>query len=96
MAVDTPLRKDDTVIGQPIPVVTAIARQFIAEGKDVRIFTARAYHMNEATKQAIEDWCELHLGKVLPIQAHKDSELLYFFDDRAQCVNGSYFQKTET
>lgn len=92
LAHDTPFRYDDTVIGTPIEAVASAARRLIAEGKDVRLFTARAYNASPEVLRAMEGWCEKCLGKKIPIQAHKDNELLYFFDDRAQAL-GPYFKE---
>lgn len=84
LATDTPFRRDDSLIGYPKDGMVKVARELIENGEDVRIFTARAYKMDTLTKIAIENWCLIHLGKILPIQAHKDHDLLYFFDDKAQ------------
>lgn len=34
----------------------------------------------------IESWCQLHLGRVLPITAAKDFQMAYCYDDRATQV----------
>jgi len=78
-------------IGEPIPRMVARVKQLIADGEDVRIFTARASRLqsDEERKVAIrcvEDWCETHLGRRLPVTSEKDHLLRYFFDDRAIAI----------
>ena len=78
-------------IGEPIPRMVERVRQLIADGEDVRIFTARASRLQSETERAtaircVEDWCETHLGKRLPVTNEKDHYLKYFFDDRAIAV----------
>ena len=70
------------VIGKPIPKMVERVKQWLAEGKDVRIFTARANDGN-IVHRAIAAWCIYHLGKELPITATKDSQMIESWDDRA-------------
>ena len=83
-------------IGKPVPLMVERVKQWISEGKDVRIFTARAYnpqeigliHVEPMTKREaikiIEDWCKEHIGVVLPIVCTKDYGMVELWDDR--CV----------
>jgi hypothetical protein len=78
-------------IGKPIPRMVARVKQWLAEGKDVRIFTARASvdpvvkpREHIATIRVIEDWCMEHLGAVLPVTCKKDFTMMELWDDR--CV----------
>jgi len=78
-------------IGAPIPRMVERVKALIAEGHDVRIFTARASRMQTDEERAIairsvEDWCEAHLGKRLPVTNEKDHYLRHFYDDRAIAV----------
>ena len=62
-------------------------RQWLKEGRDVRIFTARAYpdgvrNMDEVLG-AIAEWCQEHLGRILPITCAKDPNCITIYDDRA-------------
>jgi hypothetical protein len=94
-------------IGRPIETMQEFVRKLIAEGKEVRIFTARAYPIMQPVHEkfsekgiqsqyhepelqgamracnAIIDWCELHLGKRLPITCVKDYGMDRLYDDRA-------------
>ena len=78
-------------IGTPIPRMVARVKQLIANGEDVRIFTARASRLQsdmelEVAIRHVENWCEQHLGKRLPVTNEKDHFLKYFYDDRAIAV----------
>ena len=86
------------VIGEPIVPMVRRVQQWLAQGKDVRIFTARVYLPKYATPEArtvhqqqrvaIAAWCQLHLGQVLPITNQKDFSMIELWDDRAvQVVN---------
>lgn len=74
-------------LGAPVPKMVARVRRWLEQGEDVRIFTAR---MSDPDKRevlkhrtAIENWCEEHLGKKLPVTCVKDYSLVRFYDDRA-------------
>lgn len=84
-------------VGLPIPRMVERVIAWLAEGKDVRIFTARvgccgaqgpAADDDEVfvakQRQIIEEWCLLYLGKILPITATKDFLMIELWDDR--CV----------
>lgn len=75
-------------IGAPIPDMLERVKAWIAEGRDVRIFTARVYQAPDTSRpthvyRAIEAWCAAHIGKVLPITNEKDYGMIRLFDDRA-------------
>lgn len=87
-------------IGEPIPAMLDRVKNWLAEGRDVRIFTARvdggtvALSMGSKDGEAcrnvsvveghIHAWCEKHLGKVLPVTCRKDFGMIELWDDR--CV----------
>lgn len=74
-------------IGEPIPLMVNRVLEWIEDGRDVRIFTARAAHDPDGNAVgAIEDWCEKYLGKVLPVTNKKDYEMIELWDDRAIAV----------
>jgi hypothetical protein len=73
-------------IGEPIPLMVDRVKSWIAEGLEIKIFTARVCSGNSAKEEslkAIEIWCLKHLGKILPVTAEKDYEMLALWDDRA-------------
>ena len=87
-------------IGAPIPKMVERVRRWLAEGQEVRIFTARVAATGEraegnsglidsaefaaAQERLIQDWCELHLGRRLRVTAVKDYGMVALYDDR--CV----------
>ena len=74
-------------IGKPIPLMLKRVKQWMAEGKDVKIFTARVSSNNpvkEESIMAIHKWCIEHIGQTLPVTAEKDYGMIELWDDR--CV----------
>jgi hypothetical protein len=73
-------------IGEPIAPMANRVLAWLAEGKDVRIFTARVtpgkIDRAECIK-AIDQWCEDVFGQTLPITHEKDTGMLELWDDRA-------------
>lgn len=71
-------------MGAPIPEMVDRVRRWLAEGRDVRIFTARVSGGDpECARPHIESWCAAHLGAVLKVTAEKDFGAVALFDDRA-------------
>ena len=75
-------------IGLPIMPMVERVRAWLKEGREVRIFTARAstldwsqaeYHSQMA---AIREWCLLHIGTALPVTCQKDYHMEVLWDDR--------------
>ena len=78
-------------IGTPIPKMVERVKRWLADGKDVRIFTARAYYdpadlerKLEAQRAvaAIEAWCVEQFGRALPVTNTKDYGMVEQWDDR--------------
>jgi hypothetical protein len=77
--------------GEPIPAMVERVKRWHADGRDVRIFTARISHDNSPKRMAeamvgriaIEQWMKVHLGFVLPITNVKDWLMAEIWDDRA-------------
>lgn len=91
--------RGSTHIGEPVPEMVAHVKKMLADGKDVRIFTARVSPItitentrdnNEAEIEirnvitAIYKWMVEHLGQPLPITCTKDFKMVLLYDDR--CV----------
>jgi len=70
-------------IGKPIPAIVDIAKDLLAKGQPIKILTARACIYDPNTLVAIEEWCEEHLGQVVPITCQKDYNMERLYDDRA-------------
>lgn len=80
-----------TFIGDPVPKMVDRIKTMLAEGKDVRIFTAR---IGERTLffnphvtageviDAIQKWCKKHIGQKLIVTCIKDYGMIELWDDR--------------
>lgn len=86
-------------IGPPIPAMTQRVLNWCNAGQDVRIFTARVGVCGETShegtadqafadyqRRLIQDWCQAHLGRVLPVTATKDFRMIELWDDRCKQV----------
>ncbi len=96
---DTLVRDEYPAIGPLIPAMADRVRAWLAEGLDVRIFTARvAWNYDDdprapfdfqAFKRAIEQrrlieaWTEQIFGQRLRVTCQKDFETRCLYDDRA-------------
>lgn len=76
-------------IGPPIPEMVERVRYWLAEGQDVRIFTARmsmlGHTVDSLARQhrMIRDWCKEHIGCELLATCCKDFAMVELWDDRA-------------
>lgn len=86
------------VFGKPIPAMVRRVRQWLDEGREVRILTARVgvepddvcrchvtgeSYTNAQMASAVQDWTEKHLGERLTITCVKDAAMIELWDDRA-------------
>lgn len=76
-----------THVGEPIWPMVNFVKDLIAQGYEVRIFTARASEpdltLRIAMEIAIREWCEKHIGQPLGITCVKDYQCVRIYDDRA-------------
>ena len=73
-----------TSIGEPIPVMLERVKSWLNADIEVRIVTARAGINPQPTALSdIEAWCLKHVGRVLPVTASKDYQMIELWDDRA-------------
>lgn len=74
-------------IGEPIEPMVLKVQDYLQMLIPVKIFTARVSITNPTEKlyiiQAIENWCQKHIGTVLPITCIKDLGCIRIYDDRA-------------
>jgi hypothetical protein len=63
-------------VGAPVEEMVKRVRKWLAEGRDVRLFTART------PSPALRRWMKEHLGEILPITNTKDSHMQALYDDR--------------
>jgi hypothetical protein len=74
-------------IGAPVPLMLERVKKWIADGQEVRIFTARvSMDVDGEIKKTIEAWCERYVGRVLPVTCHKDYSMIELWDDRCVAV----------
>ena len=68
-----------------MPMVDRV-KSMLDKGMNIVIFTARVSAGNSDAAEARETiarWCELHLGRVLPITSDKNYQIVEMWDDRA-------------
>ncbi len=84
-------------LGEPIPAMVERVKKWLADGKKVKVFTARVAASDRtndggqiddirfANRQRwmIEEWCEKHIGQRLEVTATKDFGMIELYDDRA-------------
>ena len=77
-------------VGAPIPAMVARVKAWLAEGRDVRIFTARVAVEDpvelERVLIPIRAFCACHIGQELPVTNVKDFGMAELWDDRAKQV----------
>lgn len=73
--------KGEEHIGEPVPKMVQRVINWLDEGKEVRIFTARACYPSAIP--IIEEWCRKHIGETLPVTNMKDFGMIQLWDDRA-------------
>jgi hypothetical protein len=71
-------------IGEPVPLMLARVKQWIAEGTTVKIFTARASIPDLIPP--VERWLEKHGIGGLEVTNKKDFSMVEFWDDRAVAI----------
>lgn len=84
----------DGEVGEPIMPMLNRVKGWLAEGQEVRIFTARVgtyagmspevEGMIAKQREVIQDWTEKHIGARLPVTCTKDFAMIELWDDR--CV----------
>ena len=74
--------------GKPIEPMVRRVKVWLAQGREVRIMTARVSacaspeERAEAAKE-VQDWTEKHIGVRLPVTCEKDYGMVELWDDRA-------------
>lgn len=76
-------------VGEPIEAMVRRVTQWLADGREVRIFTARISDGEPRTREVIEQWCLRHIGLVLPVTNVKDFGMVELWDDRAVQVEAN-------
>lgn len=84
----------DGPLGLPIPLMVQRVRGWLAQGIEVRIFTARVSPRSKegalqcavalaSVRERIADWCDRNLGQRLECTCEKDHNVLQLWDDKA-------------
>ena len=76
-------------LGEPIPKMVHRIQNWLENGEQVKILTARVFSGNlkrEWERKRIERWCQEHIGRVLPVTSEKDHEMIDLYDDRARQI----------
>lgn len=79
-------------IGAPIAPMVLRVRQWLKDGVEVRIVTARYRPEdlnNDLTVENIQRWCLRHLGTILQVTNAKDFMMRELWDDRAVTVEAN-------
>lgn len=74
--------KGITHIGEPIPEMVGRVKSWLTQGRDVRVFTARASGGPLAIL-TVRKWTLTHIGQYLPVTNVKDMAMDELYDDRA-------------
>jgi hypothetical protein len=84
-------------IGDPVPAMLERVKGWIAEGIEVRIFTARICHPRKrrVAIKTINAWCAQHGLPRLAITNVKDFQMLELWDDRAVRVETNAGTRTD-
>lgn len=85
--------RGSTHIGEPIPAMVKRVKDYISQGHEVVIFTARMAPDDELTPEDIEEqrkaikaWCLRNIGQELEPTCVKSRNIVHYLDDRASGV----------
>lgn len=87
-------------LGEPVPKMVERVKDWLADGRKVKVFTARVgcsglisgpgllddERFANNQRLMIEDWCEKHIGQRLEVTATKDFCMIELWDDRAVAI----------
>jgi len=80
-------------IGEPVPKMVQRVKRWLADGKEVRVVTARGTFgsMNERCVQIVKiyDWLKEHVGDSIEVTDKKDCLMIRLYDDRATQVEAN-------
>ncbi len=91
------------VLGEPVKDMQHRVLDWLNAGHEVRIVTARVAETGlrnevgglddkrfaDTQREAIEAWCQTHLGRKIPVTAQKDFGMVELWDDRAVQVEAN-------
>ena len=84
----------DGPLGEPIAPMVDRVKRWLAEGRRVKILTARMSPYDDggrllnvydilAVERRISEWCKEHVGSHLPVTESKDHNMIELWDDKA-------------
>ena len=78
-------------IGEPVPKMVQRVKRWIAEGKNVKILTARGSLKDGMYEQLIKvhEWVREHIGTPLEVTHEKDPLMIRLYDDRVRQVEAN-------
>lgn len=77
-------------IGEPIIPMINKVNQWIKDGHNITIFTARADYSDSFEKMDLEIFLAKHFGKILPITNKKSHNADLYIDDKAiRCIKNT-------
>src|SRR5579859_751959 len=87
LAMDLP-RTDEFEIGPPVPEMVQRVKDWVTNGEEVWIFTARLSGTSDSERMtsAIQDWLEANELPRLPVTNRKSGRIRVYYDDRAVAV----------
>jgi hypothetical protein len=74
---------DARKIGAPIARMIERIKEWLSQGIEVRVFTARVSDGDLTTIMMIEEWTREHIGRTLEVTCKKDYRMIELWDDRA-------------
>jgi hypothetical protein len=93
----------ETHIGEAIPLMVERVKDWLADGRDVRIFTARVAQGEgdkardvDAVREAIYAWSLINIGQALPVTNVKDWSMAELWDDRCVQVERNTGRRKKT
>jgi hypothetical protein len=72
-------------IGEPIPLMAQRVKNWISQGREVKIFTARVSVSEPELSEVlyhIHEWTKRHFGQVIQVTNYKDFAMIELWDDR--------------
>lgn len=83
-------------IGEPVPAMLERVKVWLAEGREVRIFTARIAEDDPEVFRVVREWCLVHTGHPLPITCVKDFGMIELWDDRCVQIEKNTGRRLDT
>ena len=72
------------VVGDKVAKIVDMVKELLKSGVTVKVFTARVadHSQEEEATEAIQDFCEKHIGRALDVTNEKDPSMIGLIDDK--------------